>query len=90
MSTNYLLLLCVVITIVMSLFCGAFGITSSFNIEDEIDEPEEYDVLTFIGGGFLGLLTFSISDMPSIFSVFFWLLLLIETYCVVRLIRGVA
>ena len=73
----------------MSIFAGALDM-GEFHIEDEIGSPSVWDVLTFIGGGFLDLLAFSIPGMPWFLSLIFWVLLLIETWVVVCLIRGVS
>lgn len=80
---------CAIVIVIMSLFCGALGI-GTFSIGDEIDEPDVWDILTFAGGGFLSLLTFSIDGAPVVLSAFFWLLLFIETWCIVALVRGVS
>lgn len=90
MTTNNLFVLCTCLILVMSLVCGHFAISSSFEVGEDFEELEAYNVVTFIGHGFFALLTFSITGMPEILGAFLWCLVFIELWCVVRLIRGVS
>lgn len=82
-----ILIACLVITTIMSFFCGAFSI-GSFNIEDELSEPSVWDVISFTGHGFYGLLTFTITGMPAFIGIIFWLIQAVELLAIVYLIRG--
>lgn len=78
--------------VVMSVFVGALlpGEDVEFNVGGDIGSPGIWDVITFVGGAFWGILTFSIGGLPWIFNLFFWMLTLINMWCIVRLIRGVS
>jgi len=87
-STIGILIGCLIIVFVTSLFCGAYGI-GDFSIGDEISEPDVWDILTFAGGGFWSLISFSIDGAPIILTLIVWLLVAIGTISIVFLIRGV-
>ena len=90
MSTNALFMLTFTLIVVMSVFVGALvpGEASSFSVGGEVPEPSVWNVLTFVGGTFWEMLSFSISGLPWIFGLFFWCLVFMNAWCLVRLIRG--
>ena len=89
MTEHDLFTLVLVLIVVMSFFTGlATDLTASFNVGGELDAPGIWDVLSFIGGGFWALLTFSIEGMPAFINLFFWILNVIALWLLIRLIRG--
>jgi short subunit fatty acids transporter len=90
MSDHDLFTLCIVLIVVMSFFTGLVtDLTASFNVGGVLDAPNPWDVITFIGGGFWALMTFSIEGMPVFINLFFWLLSVIALWLLIRMIRGV-
>lgn len=73
---------------VISVVCGHFGLTSDIFVLDELSAPSAWDVLTYAGAAFVGLITFTIDDMPPLINVFFWFISLIDLYAITRLVRG--
>ena len=91
MSTNYLLIFVLVITVVLSVFLPNIISGTSFDIGAELpDEPSIWDVLTFNASWIWACMTFSIEGMPVVMGVVFWVVSFIWIYCIYRLVRGTA
>lgn len=90
-STNSIFIVITITVVLMSALCGAIGLgTFSEDIGDTLEEPDAWDVATFVGGGFWGLASFTIDNIPTWVSLMFWTMLLIWTWCLVALIRGIS
>ena len=91
MSTNYLLIFVLVITVVLSVFLPNIIDGTEFDIGSELpDEPSVWDILTFNAAWIWACMTFSIADMPAVMGVLFWVVSFIWIYCIYRLVRGIA
>lgn len=91
MSTNYLLIFVLVITVVLSVFLPNIIEGTSFDIGAELpDEPSVWDLLTFNAAWIWGCMTFSIDGMPVVIGTVFWVVSFIWIYCIYRLVRGTA
>lgn len=91
MSTNWILVFCLVILVVLSVFLPQIlgEEAAEFGIESELpDEPSVWDVLTFNASFIWAAMTFSIPDMPWWIGTIFWVLNFLWIYCVIRLVRG--
>lgn len=92
MKTSFsALVVCLIITVVMTLFCAHFYPTSSTfseDIGDPIEQPSIWNVSLFNAEVWLGILTFSITGLPIVLSLTLWVLTAIEVLAIVYLIRG--
>ena len=89
MSTNYLLIFVLVITVVLSVFLPNIIEGTDFNVGNELpEEPSVWDVLTFNAAWIWACMTFDIPDMPEVMGVVFWVVSFIWVYCIYRLVRG--
>lgn len=90
MSTNFILVFLLVITVVLSIFLPNIIDDTDFGgIGGELpDEPSPWDVLVFNAGFIWSAMTFSIDGMPAVMGTVFWVVSFLWVYCAVRLVRG--
>jgi len=89
MSTNYLLIFVLVITVVLSIFLPNIIEGTEFDIGAELpSEPSVWDVLVFNASWIWACMTFSIPGMPVVMGTVFWVVTFIWVYCIFRLVRG--
>ena len=91
MSTNWLLIFVLVVTVVLSIFLPHILEGTQFDIGHELpDEPSVWDVLTFNAAWVWDCMTFQIDGMPVVMVTVFWVVSFLWIYCVYRLVRGTA
>ena len=90
MTTNYLFVLSIVVISCVTLFVG-YGIPGSVesNIAAaEIVQPSIWNLLTFTASTFWSLVSFQVEGLHWVVNFFFWVMLAINVWCFVKLIRG--
>lgn len=89
-STNGLMVWGIIIILTVSIFGGLLGLTTSggFDWNTPNEAPSGWDVITGSIDAFTAIMSFSINGAGYLISAFFWLIMLIELWCFIKLIRG--
>ena len=92
MTTNSLYVgsLCIIASITLFVGGAMPGSVASVVGNATLEAPSVWNILTFSAGTFWAFLSFQVEGLHWVANFFFWCVLAVNLWCLVKLIRGVS